>query len=433
MGRALVLPGARATHTLATTVTVLALGMVTSILLSRWLGPGGRGEIAAAMLWPTLLIYLASFGLIHSILYHGAQAGIDAGEIYGTGLAIAVLQSAPALVIGYLALPTLLRSQGPEVVAAARLYLWVVPMSLVAQYAISLVQARMHFAPFNALRLVIPIGYFLGLFLLRWSTTITPHSIVVLHLVLNGLTMLGAIIAVTHLRIVRHLAVNMALARRLTTYGGKVWAGGLSQAANLRLDQALLSALFPPVALGIYVTATSVSSLLSVLANSVQMVVTPTVAGRALESERRSELQRLFRRFWLINIVAALALAAASPIVIPLLFGKAFAAAVFPTLVLIVGAMFIGAKDVLAGGAQALGDPWLGSRSEIIAMAVTIVLLLTLLPTLGIMGAALASTMAYFTQFVIVVHGLKRRHGVPARALVGLTAPSASPGSSGER
>jgi len=349
-----------------------------------------------------------------------------------TGLLLAMLQSTPALLVGYISLPTLLRSQGADVVAAGRLCLWIVPMGLIAQYAISLVQARMHFSAFNALRLIIPVGLFVGIFVLRGFTTITPHSIVVLHLILNGLTMLGAIAAVIHLGIVRHLAVNRSLARRLTSYGGKVWAGGLSQAANLRLDQALLSALFPPVALGIYVTATSVSSLLSVLANSVQMVVTPTVANRPVESERRAELQRLFRRFWGINILAALALAAASPIMIPLLFGKAFASAVLPTVILIVGAMFIGAKDVLAGGAQALGDPWLGSRSEIIALVVTVVLLLALLPTLGIIGAALASTMAYFTQFAVVVHGLSKRHGLPVRALVGLAPPS-SAGASSDR
>ena len=421
MRGALVLPGARATRTLGTTVAVLGLGMVTSILLAHWLGPSGRGGVAAALLWPTLLIYLASFGLIHSILYHGAQAELDPGDIYGTGLLLAMLQSIPALLIGYFALPMLLHAQGADVIAAARLCLLIVPMSLVAQYAISLVQARMHFDAFNTLRLIIPVGFFLGLVGLRSTGAITVRNVVLLQVVLNGLTMIGALITIAQLRIVTKLAVDRALARRLLRYGGKVWAGGLSQAANLRLDQALLSGLFPPAALGIYVTATSVSNLLSVLANSVQMIVTPTVANRTVAAERKSELVRLFRRFWLVNIMGGLALAAISPILVPLLFGKAFAAAVLPAVILIAGALFIGAKDVLAGGAQALGDPWLGSRSEIVAMGVTVVLLLALLPTLGIIGAAIASTLAYFTQFAVVVHGLSKRHGIPARTLTGLS------------
>ena len=56
-------------RTLVTNLVLSAIGLLNSVLLSRWLGPAGRGEVAAAMLWPTLLVYLSSLGLISAILY----------------------------------------------------------------------------------------------------------------------------------------------------------------------------------------------------------------------------------------------------------------------------------------------------------------------------------------------------------------------------
>ena len=83
-----------------------------------------------------------------------------------------------------------------------------------------------------------------------------------------------------------------------------------------------------------------------------------------------------------------------------------------PAEVLLLGVLFIGAKEVLAGAAQALGDPWSGSQAHLWALGVTVILLYLLLPSWGIMGAAAATTTAYATQLVIVTYRLRRLHGI---------------------
>ncbi len=75
---------------------------------------------------------------------------------------------------------------------------------------------------------------------------------------------------------------------------------------------------------------------------------------------------------------------------------------------------------MLAGGAQALGDPWLGSRAEIASAAATLILLLILLPALGIMGAAMASLVAYLFQFGLLVLGLKHAYRIAPGELLEL-------------
>ncbi len=117
-------------QTLITTLIVLLLGLTTSVLLSRNLGPTGRGEIAAAMLWPVLLIYIGSTGLISSTLYFAALPDAKTETIFANVMALALLQGSVAMGVGFVALPWLLASQSTYVVAAARLYLLLIPVSL---------------------------------------------------------------------------------------------------------------------------------------------------------------------------------------------------------------------------------------------------------------------------------------------------------------
>ena len=48
---------------LLTSGGVLAVNVLTGILLARTLGPGGRGELAALLLWPSMLVLVGSLGV----------------------------------------------------------------------------------------------------------------------------------------------------------------------------------------------------------------------------------------------------------------------------------------------------------------------------------------------------------------------------------
>ena len=98
-------------RTLLSSLIIIMLGFINSILLSRWLGPAGRGEIAAAMLWPNMLMYLSSFGLFSATVYFVTLPESRPQAIFANDLALACLQSVVAIAIGYTALPWLLHSQ----------------------------------------------------------------------------------------------------------------------------------------------------------------------------------------------------------------------------------------------------------------------------------------------------------------------------------
>jgi O-antigen/teichoic acid export membrane protein len=405
-------------RTLLANAVILGLGLVSSIQLSRWLGPEGRGEIAAAVLWPMLITYFVSGGIITSLLYHAAQPEIRTPDLVANAIILALVQGAVGMTVGYAIMPWVLHSQPSAVIQSSRWYLLVIPISLLSQYGCSLLQARLHFSVLNSVRMVIPAGYVIGLLALKWSSVLTFQRVVNLQLILNVAVLVAVVAGLWRLQIPVGFRPEWDLAARTVRYGLRVFSGDLSNGMNLRLDQILMSAFLGPAVLGLYVVAVSASGLVDIVSVAWRMVATPSIAGKGSAEERRALLTKTFRRYFLVSIPLATLLALLLPILIPLFFGRAFRAAIWPSEVLLVGAACLSAKNVLGGGLQALGSPWLSSRADLVALAVTLLTLPPLLWRFGILGAAMASTLAYATQLYFALHGLQKVHSISARSLV---------------
>lgn len=404
-------------RTLATSSGIMILGLVNSILLSRWLGPAGRGEVAAAILWPMLLVYLSSMGQIASTLYFAASPNSKLQPIFANAMTLAVIQGAVASIIGYVALPYLLRSQTAAVVSAGRFYLLVIPISLSTQYGISILQGRMHVSAFNWLRMIIPVGYLAGTLTLARVGHLALLNIIILLFCLTVVACLSTFATLLRSDIRPSFRTDRDLGKQMLKYGAKVQVGNVSGLANQSLDQVLLAAWLPPVYLGLYVVAVSAASVCLVFSQAVQMVSTPGIARCESQSQRAAVLESVFRRYWVFSLLLTVAIALIIPLTLPIVFGVNFKGAIWPAEILLLGGFLIGAKEVLAGGAQALGNPWLGSKAQLMALIVTVGLLYVLLPSMGITGAAIATSAAYGTQLLIVLFGLHRTHAIPASKL----------------
>src|SRR5206468_3161522 len=117
--------------------------------------------------------------------YFAAQPESKPGAIFANGLCLGLMQGAVAIIGGFIALPWLLRSQAGSVVGAGRIFLLVIPISLITQYGIGILQGQMRIVAFNWLRVILPAGYLLGTVVLIASGRLALLNIVFLHLLLN--------------------------------------------------------------------------------------------------------------------------------------------------------------------------------------------------------------------------------------------------------
>jgi O-antigen/teichoic acid export membrane protein len=96
-------------------------------------------------------------------------------------------------------------------------------------------------------------------------------------------------------------------------------------------------------------------------------------------------------------------LALLGPLLISIVFGPAFSASYAPLLALLPGIVLLGGGKVLTSELAGRGYAHYNSINAGMALVLTVVLDLALIPRLGVTGAAIASTVAYSVIFVTAV------------------------------
>ncbi len=170
--------------------------------------------------------------------------------------------------------------------------------------------------------------------------------------------------------------------------------GNLLQFLNLRLDLLLVPALLDLAAAGVYVVAVRVSEVVAQAASAGGSLIFPAVASSDDPARATALTEQTARRSVLLVAIAALALGAlAEPILA--IFGPEYHDGVDTVRVLLLGMLPLTLTRVLAGDLKGRGRPGVVSVAMGVAVMVTLVLDLALIPRIGILGAAVASAAAY--------------------------------------
>jgi O-antigen/teichoic acid export membrane protein len=179
-------------------------------------------------------------------------------------------------------------------------------------------------------------------------------------------------------------------------YGLRGQVGGMLSLVNLRLDVAILGALVGPGTLGIYAVASKYAELLRLPGLAITYVLYPRLAVRDRKEAAR-DVGALLPRAFALTALAAVPLAAAVPL-LPVIYGRAFAAAMIPACILLFGLVGEGVAGLVSAYLYGVGRPGANSLALGVSVVVTIALDLALIPRYHAVGAAMASAAAYLTS-----------------------------------
>ncbi|TAK59342.1 MAG: hypothetical protein EPO22_10340, partial [Dehalococcoidia bacterium] len=367
---------------------------LTGMALARSLGPHGRGELAAVLLWPMVLAAIGSLGVVEAITYHAARATSPAGTLVGSGLAIALAQSAACVGIGAAILPLVLTHYDDGTTRAAYLFLAFIPVNLVALSLMAVLNGLQRFFEFHVLRLLVVVGAGGAFLVLRLMDELTVRNAAAVYLASTGVTGLvaAAMLAPATWRSIR---VSGRLSRQLLGFGLQSHTGSVTWMMNERLDQLVISIFLAPIQLGLYVTAVTMTSLTNLIGQSVATAAFPVVARMDGGDERRERVRHLVQLALAGSIAVSVPLIIVTPQLIHVFFKDPYLDAVDVARVLMVAAVVLSVNRVLGACLRALGRPLDAGIPEFLALGVTAVGLIALLPALGIMGAGIVSLLAY--------------------------------------
>ena len=388
--------GARRPLTLSfgSSVVIQGINVLTGMALARSLGPHGRGELAAVLLWPTVLAAIGSMGVIEAITYHAARSTTAAGTLAGSGLMIAIAQSAACVAIGAAMLPLVLAHFSDGTVRTAYLFLAFIPVNLVALTLMAMLNGLQRFVEFHILRLLVVAGAGAAFLALRIADNLTVWNVAAAYLLATALT--GVVAAMMLAPAVwRSLRFDARLSRQLLGFGLQSHTGSVTWMMNERLDQLIISIFLAPIQLGLYVTAVTMTSLTNLIGQSVATAAFPVVARLDADTARRDSVRNFVRLALLGSVAVSVPLIIVTPQLVHFFFKDAYLDAVNVARVLMVAAVVLSVNRVRGACLRALGRPLDAGIPEFLALAVTVGGLVVLLPALGIMGAGIVSLLAY--------------------------------------
>jgi O-antigen/teichoic acid export membrane protein len=367
---------------------------VALVVVTRALGPSGRGTIAFITVAGILLARLARLGVSEATTIFTAQrpAGrpalltnlvlfVSASTAIGTSLLCAVLAALPAsarpagvgtdelVLLGLGALASAFADAGYTfLLGCSRFRLHAVTTAVTAWLyvvAVAFIEAT--------------VGLTVASAALAWIAA----------QLLKGLFMLGV-----SARDVGLGAPDGVLLGEAIRFGVRAWFGTLSDALNDRLDQIIVAFIASQAVLGYYAVAVNSSEILLYLPGAAATAVLP-VAARADSARRVDAVLRAFRSVLLISLAAIVIGAALGPLLIPLVFGEPFSESVTPFLLLLPAALGYVAVSIFTSALVASGAPGRSSLGPLVSLVVATALDFLLIPRYGASGAAAAASIGY--------------------------------------
>ena len=381
-------------------VLVILFGLIGSIIISRVLGPTQRGEIAAILIWPSLLLYLGSFGTYESIIYYFSKENRERKNIWGTCLYLTAINSIISIVAGTLLIFITLNVLSIHLKWYSFILLLTLPLSVLNQFISSLLQAKSKFKVFNFTRLFFPIAYFVGILVLFFFNFLSVENIIVLQI---GITIIQFLVFLKIYDVNFHsnfkINIHIKTIKIIYNYGFKVWIGDLSQGLNVKMDQILISSLLISSDLGIYVVANSFASFTNIIPTAYKTIFLPKIAALKSFLDKKIVASKMLTQFFILNIIATVFTLIINPFAISLLFGHEFLKAITIAYVLLIGYLFLNLKIVLAAIIQGFGKPLFSSYSEIFGLVVLVLIIYPLTIKYKLIGASVAISISYFLQF----------------------------------
>lgn len=405
--------------TYASSVGVALLGLANVLVVSRALGPSGRGEVAFLTAVASISGYLSNLSVHESNANRASEGSAIRRALGSNSLIIAGGLGIVGIVVAVGALeglPFLAKDVSPIhlVIALAS-----IPAVTLQTYLVYLARGAYHFAAANVALLVGPTVALLTNLIMFGFGRLSVTSALVAWTSANFVS--AALLALHHGVKTGYGRPDAALAKGSIAFGAQSHIGGIFATGSYSLDQWVLGASAGSRDLGLYSVAVAWFQGLFLLPTAISVVSRPDLV-RLSETEVGAYAARVFRLTLLSTFALAVIVFFAAPMLCGVIFGSAFGDAATPLRILAPGAIGVCTVKMLGTVLIAQRKPLLESAAMGIGFVVAVGLYLTLIPAYGGIGAAVASTLAYTAAGAAAVVLLTR--SLPVRAVDLIPRPS---------
>jgi len=390
------------------------VALMIEVLCSRILGPEGRGQIALCAMVTALGTMLGGLGGEIPIILWSAKARDRVSHwlpaVFLWGFLGAATASGLWMLSYRLWHPVFLRGVTPTLATIVAI---AIPANIFFNDLIAVLTGFERFRLRAAIAFATQVAELISI--VAFTAFISRSPVAAVAGMLVGL-LAGGVIAFA--------ALSSAIARRwnLTrasenllpalSLGVRGQLGNLATFFTYRLDVFVVNFFLGPADVGIYALGVVVAEALWQVPQAAAVALFPRTART--EAAGSAEFTcAVSRHVLLIASLIGVVLAIVAPILIPLIFGRRFSPAIAVVWWILPGTVALSLGKLMSADLAARGKPEYSSVFALAALAVTVILDFLLIPKMGIRGAALASSIAYFVDSLLLA--AKLRHLLAVR------------------
>ncbi len=402
-------PGTVASHSVESFLLKLlhyGLGFGASVLVSRGLGVEGRGIYYLPVVTAATTVALSNLGVEQANIYLVGTRRVAFERLWAQGSVIAVLMGSLGLA-AMLCLPSIARETYQATPASL---LWLaglgVPFSLHILYTAGLLTLRGDVTWQFRVSVAAALVQGALLFVLFFTAWFTPTSVLGVSLASTMLTWFLIARRFAH-RGFAWIRWDTRLLGDTLRQALPLHLGMVFLFLHLRADMFMVQGMLGTAALGQYSLAVTLAETVLLATDSLAVALIPRQVGNTLEEAATTALRGVRTNLLLGAGLASVWVVLGFPI-LRLAFGAAFTPAYVPLVALLPGLVFSGLQRVCGATILRAGAPGRVATIQGSSLLCNIILNRLWIPTWGLLGAGLASTVSYGLGAIVFVFWASR-------------------------
>ena len=402
-------------HNLATALAKYPLTIISSIVVTRFLGAENKGIYVYLIMISSVILPISFIGIGNGIQYYISNKTYKVKDVFFTSTVIGVLTGifVSFLIWGLWSTQYFGKAGNAASFIVLLPFLIGIPLDGILYTSRFLLISDSKFQINNNIALGIAL---LSSVLLIVFVTISSDKLIAAAIAINAVKVVYLIVMMYYIYRIYTPAMkwDYGYARKTYIYGAKSWLGNISARANDKLDQLIIGMFVSPAQLGIYSVSYAVVNLLLIPSNALSPVLFNKIS-QVKSLEKSSEIAaQVHRSLFLTIFILCIGLGAIGYWLIGLMYGVEFQDAYYPMLILMPGILFYSvSRRVLQKFLSANGFPFKTSMVQFVAAVVGTIAYILLIPKFGIIGGAIGSTLAYLTSTIVaysITKNMLKRH-----------------------
>ena len=414
-------------HSFATSILSIVIGLVSSIVIARGFGPTAKGSADLIVATGTLLAMVFGLSLQSGIVYVVARGRAVINGLLIRLALIALFQTLLATIalVGLVrtTLAPALVPPGSERWGVIAIALLVLGILLSGHYRNVLIGLQ-EIPRVNLINLygqIVTLIAILVFIYAAWfrSQQLTAEALVWVQV---GGSMAIVFLFLWTLRpwLTGSIRQESGLSE-VITYSLPSYLANMAQFLNYRLDIFFVSYFVGVKGVGLYSLAVGIAQLLWLVSGATSQVLLPDVAASTDQVSAQQRTARVARLSLWLSIVLAGGLVIGGDMLLPLVFGAAFRESVPALMWLLPGVTIFSIANVIGSYLAGIGKPHLNLAVALVGLVVTVALDFVLIPWLGIIGAAIASTLSYLATTLAIIAIFVHETRMPAGRVLLIT------------